>query len=412
MKKIALLLTLLFAQINFAQYADPNYPIPTTGYGSDGLHPVAVETFANANFPGRTINVYHPADISTPVPTIFYSHAFGGNDPENIIGMLQFVAKKGYAIVFVPYQTLATTTVTERYTNLKAGFRTAAQNYPNIIRTDKVGFMGHSFGGGASFSIANEFFITDGWGANGRFIYALAQWYSYFADNDVLGSYPDNTKVLIEVFADDTTNDHRMAIDVFNRINVSASEKDYLLVSSNTVNNYNYEAVHILPNTATAFDALDYYAYYRFIDALADYSFNANLAGKAVALGHGNSAQVTMPGEMAPLQSFATPTPFHLQSFYEFPCSGADNPRANYCTVAAIDDIYANNVVIYPNPVTELLNVTTLSPTLEINVYTLLGQKVLGYSVQQNFATINLQAIQKGVYLLEVNGSMHKILKN
>ena len=102
MKKIALLLTILLAQAVLAQYADPNFPIPASGYGSDGTHAVAVETFPNVNFLGHTINVYHPADITTPVPTIFYSHAFVGTDPQNIIGMLEFVAKKGYGLRTIP----------------------------------------------------------------------------------------------------------------------------------------------------------------------------------------------------------------------------------------------------------------------------------------------------------------------
>ncbi|MFP9113274.1 T9SS type A sorting domain-containing protein [Flavobacterium sp. RHBU_3] len=414
MKKYFYLLALALSQIAFAQYADPNYAIPATGYGSDGSHTVAVETFANVNFAGHTINIYHPGDISTPVPTIFYSHAYGGNDPENIIGMLEFVAKKGYAIVYVPYQTLATTTIQQRYDNLKAGFRKAAQDYPNIISTDKVGFMGHSFGGGASFAIAQELFTNDGWGTNGRFIYALAQWYSYFADNSLLDNYPDNTKVLIEVFADDSTNDHRMAIDVFNHLNVSAAEKDYVLVSSSTVNGYNYEATHSLPNTATAFDALDYYAYYRFIDALADYAFNGNTAGKDVALGHGSTAQVTMPGEMTPLQSFSNPYPLHLQSYYEFPCNNADdNPRIDYCTTTAgIEEISNNVVSIYPNPATEVINITTTLATLSINIYSTMGQQVNHYELNQNAATINMQALPKGMYLVEVNGIAHKVIRN
>lgn len=412
MKKITVVLLGLLAQMTMAQYADPNFPIPATGYGSDGTHPVAVETFPNLNFLGHTINVYHPADVTTPVPTIFYSHAFAGNDPENIIGMLEFVAKKGYAIVYVPYQTLATTTITERYDNLKAGFRRAAQLYPGIIRTDKVGFMGHSFGGGASFNIANEFFTTDGWGANGRFIYALAQWYSYFADDTLLGSYPDNTKVLIEVFSEDTTNDHRMAIDIFNHLNVAAAEKDYIVVPSSTVNGYNYQAIHSLPNNSSAFDALDYYAYYRFIDALADYSFNGNTDGKNVALGHGSAAQVTMPGAMAALQSLANPFPFRLQSYYEFPCNFSENPRIDYCTTAGIDEAKPNEITLYPNPVADVLNITTLSPSLDINIYNNIGQKVNHYSIKQNFANINIQTLPQGIYLVEVNGSTHKIIRN
>src|SRR6476619_1330727 len=111
-----LLLVLLWAPAR-AQYADPNYPKPTTGYGADGPHPVATLSFPNLNFLGRNIEVYYPADATGRVPTIFYSHAFGGNLSANISGVLEFAARKGYAIVFVPYQTTGVT-VADRYTNL------------------------------------------------------------------------------------------------------------------------------------------------------------------------------------------------------------------------------------------------------------------------------------------------------
>ena len=146
MKKLLLLLgTLLAFFIATAQYSDPNIPKPTSGYGADASHTVAVKSFVNPAYPSRNIVIYHPGDIATKVPTIFYSHGYGGNSPVSITGMLEFVAKKGYAIVFVPYQTLITT-VEENYDNLLNGFRKAARVYPGIIDTTKVGFMGQVCG--------------------------------------------------------------------------------------------------------------------------------------------------------------------------------------------------------------------------------------------------------------------------
>lgn len=143
---------------------------PTSGYGADGSHSVASVSFTNLNFITKDIVVYYPSGIEAPVPTIFYSHAYGGDDPNNISGFLNFVAKKGYAVVFVPYQTVGVT-VAERYTNLLQGFTKAARRYPNIIDTTKVGFVGHSFGGGAVFANAYYCFTTLNWGLSGRFIF-------------------------------------------------------------------------------------------------------------------------------------------------------------------------------------------------------------------------------------------------
>jgi acetyl esterase/lipase len=52
-------------------------------------------------------------------------------------------------VVFVPYRTVDIS-VDHRYQTLWEGFIKAATDYPNIIDTQKVGFMGHSFGGGAT----------------------------------------------------------------------------------------------------------------------------------------------------------------------------------------------------------------------------------------------------------------------
>jgi len=415
MKKFFVLLAIITSLNHaFSQYADPNFPKPATGYGCDGSHPVAVETFNNVNFNGHTINIYHPADVTTPVPTIFYSHAYGGNDPENIIGVLNFIASKGYAVVFVPYQTLATVTVPERYANLIAGFRKAAQNYPDIIDTAKAGFLGHSFGGAASFGISHELFTVDGWGQEGRFVYALAQWYAYSLSNDNLTSYPDNIKVLVEVFNQDTTNDHRMAIDVFNHLGVAAAEKDFIAVPSSTVNSYTYQAIHNLPNVSAAFDALDYYAYYRLLDALIDYSFNGNINGKNVALGHGSAEQVEMPGTMANLVSYANPVAQYPQETYDYPCNNVDeNPRVVYCEeTTGVAEFNKEDLVLYPNPANGYLNIKGNNiGGMHISVTNSLGQQIGKYTAHQNEFTLNTTALQPGLYFVTVNGITHKFIK-
>ncbi|MXN90343.1 T9SS type A sorting domain-containing protein [Flavobacterium sp. Sd200] len=404
---------LLFISISgYAQYADPNFPIPATGYGSNGLYTVAVESLVNLNFIGHPIKVYHPAEVTTAVPTIFYSHAYGGTDPENIIGILEFIAKKGYAVVFVPYATANTVTIDERYQTLVNGFGRAATNYPDIIDTTRVGFLGHSFGGGASFGISHQFF-EEGWGTNGRFIYALAQWYSYIDPAD-LTTFPEDVKVLFEIFNDDDTNDHRMAVDIFNRINTPAAEKDFLLVSSSTVNGYNYVADHVLPNTAAAYDALDYYAYYRLLDALCDYTFNGNLDGKNVALGHGSVEQVTMPQGMGNLQQLNQPTVSYPQDHYLWRCDDEMNPRAEFCddVTASTPPFVLNIVKLYPNPVNSSLSIEKIdSKSLDIIISNSLGRRIYQYNFDNKTTTLDVSNLERGIYFISINGILQKFMK-
>lgn len=307
---------------------------PSGGYGKDGNYTVAKVSFASPTYTGKLVEVFYPKEATGPVPVIFYSHPYGGEESSYNIGLYGFIAKKGYAVVFAPYPTTGVS-IDDRYNTLWQSFKKAVANYPNMLDTRKVGFMGHSFGGGASFALGHRAFTQEGWGANGRFLFVMAQWYAHQLTDSMLQSFPANTRLITEVFNDDVTNDHRLAIDIFKNINIPAAEKDYILVKKTELPGYTYTAAHDLPNTRNAYDAYDYYVVYRLLDALADYSFNGNAAAKNTALGNGSAAQVTLPSyngqALTPLTVTDNPTPLFLQSKYLFPCGSTDNPRKSNC---------------------------------------------------------------------------------
>lgn len=400
--QILLLSFVVLFNVNGQTYTGP-IPKPTSGYGVDGSYTVATQSFANPNFSGHNIVIYYPAGITSPVPTIFYSHAFGGNDPNNISGFLNFVAKKGYAVVFVPYQTAGN--VQNKYTNLLEGFTKAAHDYPNIIDTTKVGFVGHSFGGGASFANAYHCFTTLNWGQSGRFIFAMAQWYSYNITQTELQSFPSDVKLLTIVYENDETNDQRMANDIFNTINIPTSEKDYLRVKSDTISGYAYVADHVVPNNSH-FDALDYYAYYRLFDAMCDYVFNGNLAGKDVALGGGSTNQISMLGGMHNLVHSEAPTFANAQSTYQFPCSSSDNPRQDHCDeVLAVAETPTNaKFSMFPNPANTILYIETDKGISQIDIFNSQGQLVKTAKTKN----VPISELTSGLYFVKLtltNGS-------
>ncbi|XZF16112.1 T9SS type A sorting domain-containing protein [Chitinophagaceae bacterium MMS25-I14] len=425
--KFKLLLLLIICKTVLATgqvsvYNDPNFPKPASGYGSDGTHTVGIDSFINPAFPSQYIRVYHPSDITAKVPTIFYSHAFGGFDPKGVDGMLYFVAKKGYAIVFVPYQT-AGVTVENRYANLLNGFQLAARKDTSVIDTTKVGFLGWSFGGGATYANAYTCFTTFNWGSNGRFMYTLAPWYTYNISQSQLLAFPANTKFITEVFDDDSTNDHRMAMDIFNTIGIPDSSRDFLLLRPDTIGGYIYVANHSVPNTSggsSQFNAFDYYGYYRLLDALCDYTFNGNPAGKNMALGHGNAAQVTMPAGLKNLVEYTSPAPVYQQNKYEYPCSDTMNPRSAYCPeiittgISTVSPAPTPELTIYPNPATSAITVKIPANTSvpDLAVYNTIGQLIFSEKFfTLSVISIDLTDFPKGLYVLTAGGRSYKFVR-
>lgn len=411
--KILFSLTLVLPFLAGAQYSDPNIGKPTSGYGSDGTYTVASEAFNNVNFNGQDIVIYHPQEITTPVPTIFYSHAYGGNNPLYIKGLTDFVAKKGYAFVFVPYQTTGVS-VPLRYENLLEGFQKAARDYPNIIDTTRVGFMGHSFGAGASFGNSFTCFTENNWGSNGRFIYASAQWYSYNISQNDLQNFPGDVKLVTEIYESDSTNDHRLAADIFRNISISTAEKDFLILPRDTVNGYVYLADHNTPNTVIALNAHDYYGIYRVLDALADYTWNGSVAAKNVCLGNGSVAQVTLPGGLKPMIQTDAPYITRSMNSYEFPCDSTINLRINYCEpLSSMEELNFRELEIYPNPIQSAFVLKTTHVLADFHLADVFGHE-LPIRVQKlvegyQFETENLE---DGFYFLQTNFGVVQLIKD
>lgn len=389
----------------FGQVYTGPIPKPSDGYGSDGIYPVSVQSFENPNFPSEDIKIYYPSGMTSSVPTLFYCHAYGGSNPLHVIGLLNFFARKGYAVVFVPYQTAGLITVNDRYINLLEGFRKSARDFPNIIDTTRVGFLGHSFGGGAVVGISYKCFSENGWGQNGRFICPSAPWYSFNISQTELLSFPLDTKMLTFVYENDSINDHRMAAEIFNNINIPISEKDFIKVLSSTLDGYDYFAGHGLPTTVVTVDALDYYAYYRLIDALCDYTFNGSLIGKEIALGNGNPDQITMPSGIENLVQTDAPVATHPESIYLFPCSTEANPRQAYCDEVAVSIHTPGNdheIFIFPNPGRDHLNIIAGRAILNIDIFNLAGQLIKSPKSSGVEANFSISEFVSGIYFVKI----------
>jgi hypothetical protein len=196
-------------------------------------------------------------------------------------------------------------------------------------------------------------------------------------------------------------------MDIFNNIAIPDSIKDCLIVYSDTIGGYIYEADHTLPPQYTnsgEFDALDFYVTFRLLDALADYSFNGNQTAKNVALGNGSLAQLNMGGQLKNLTHSNNPSPIYPESIYTNPCSDIQNVRSSFCgTIASTEELIneTDQLNIYPNPTQGKISfIPSLNyNNIKISIYSSQGLKIMEVKNQTN---IDLADLNNGVYFTAI----------
>lgn len=287
-----LFLAVAFVLLQPSATAQNTIPPIASGYGANGTFTVMDERFASPLFPTENVHVFRPAERSSVAPVIFFAPGFGATDPANYRPLINHIVSRGYALVFSPFQVIAGdgSVYEKRYDTIFAGYEEAVRRYGNFLDLSRVGFIGHSYGGGASFAMVQRGAVGKGWGNRGVFVFTLAPWYVYEITTRQLLSFPAHAKLLVQVYDNDTVNDHRIAKEVFERVGLPASEKDFVLLRSDQQQGLELDASHGTPSGQTP-NALDYYGIWRLFDALADYAFNGTAAGKELALGNGNAQQ-------------------------------------------------------------------------------------------------------------------------
>ncbi|WP_432672702.1 choice-of-anchor J domain-containing protein [Flavobacterium sp. SM2513] len=81
---------------------------------------------------------------------------------------------------------------------------------------------------------------------------------------------------------------------------------------------------------------------------------------------------------------------------------GIDDFKVEYAPNLSNSDFDTTNVSYYPNPVKEVLTLTSTQNISSIVVYNLLGQKVSDNSVNATSAKIDMSALSKGSYIVKV----------
>ena len=262
--------------------------LPLAGeYGGSGQFAVTRQSIPNPNAPAP-ISVFVPSG-ATPqnrVPVVFFAHGFGGVSYQFYEALMRQLASNGYIVVFSPYTSSLIATHSARYNQLWNGFQTAVQQYGAIMDTTRIGFAGHSYGAGATPEMARRA-IGQGWGANGLFLFVMAAWYNWGTN---MQEIPARTKMIVQVYWDDGTNDHLISQnDIWNKLPQIAERKWQVIRASQTFCSLN--AGHSVPltdglgQTSAVTDGYDHWGVWRRLHALSDYTFTGNQAAKTIAFG-------------------------------------------------------------------------------------------------------------------------------
>lgn len=86
------------------------------------------------------------------------------------------------------------------------------------------------------------------------------------------------------------------------------------------------------------------------------------------------------------------------------------NLVANFAEITGIDDVEAAIESLWPNPTADIVNVS-VSHTIEAVLYDLSGRRVATYTLNEGNNTLDLSALQSGVYMLRTEGTVSKIVK-
>jgi hypothetical protein len=298
MKKISLILILAILFVNAltvrAQIAQctglKTTTLPLAGdYGGFGQFAVTRQTIPNPDPTAPApVSVFVPSNATAQnkVPVVFFAHGFGGTSYVFYEKLLQQLASNGYIVVFSPYTSNIFATHTVRYNQLWNGFLVAAEQNAQIMDTTKTGFAGHSYGAGATPEMARRG-AAQGWGANGLFMFIMASWYNWGTN---LNQIPATTKMIVQVYWDDETNQHLISQnDIWDKLPQITERKWQVIRRSQTYcalsANHTVPVTDGLGQTDAALNGYDAWGVWRRLHALSDYTFSGNQTARGIAFG-------------------------------------------------------------------------------------------------------------------------------
>jgi len=312
-------------------------------YGAMGEHPVRKLSMpspwpAYSGNTERNIDLYFPSNVPGKKPTVFFIAGWGMYHSEQYKSFLYFIASQGFNAVFIPYtggDAIGNPTV---LLDILDGIVDGP--WKSVINTDKVGYSGHSSGGGLIFYLAQQ---RPNWGTQGRFLFPVAAWWGFHLAETGNIQLPANTNMIVQVGDDDNGTDPRQNIDFLLHSNISVERKSYLYLPGDANHPSNHQIIYSkFENGIYSYDALDQVGLYRPLESLMRYSFGTpgGDTWKAIGLPDDGDANynvmdtingISVLSTDDPLANHNVPIPLEQDLDSRYLCSKSGNSRYKMC---------------------------------------------------------------------------------
>ena len=206
-------------------------------------------------------------------PLAVVAHGYLGVFDFAYAGLLNHLVSRGFVVVFpawpIEYDP------DKQYDVVDTGARLAVET-SGRVDLDRVGFVGHSYGGGMLPWLLRQA-AARGWGSEALWATALAPWFSMLLPDGPI-EVPSHTRYTTVHYRDDVLVDARIGIEVLDSLTIPRSQRLHLTTRTDQHRSPILSADHLgpvsfeLPWLGTlSTDALDLWAW-RVIDATASCS--------------------------------------------------------------------------------------------------------------------------------------------
>jgi hypothetical protein len=261
-------------------------PQPTAGTpGGDGSCGLAESSVPNPR-PGATlpVHVYEPTGTAAAVqgggrcdgskrPTVFVAHGFGLSDPASYRALVVHLVSVGNVVVYPSYDVrdhdgdgdTDRADLEESYRVVDEGLLAAVGATPRVD-TSRVGWWGHSHGGGMIPWLVQQG-AARGWGTRALWMSNVAQAYTQLVGEGAI-SVPAHAQSMTVAFEHDALADKRLGIDVYESLTLPPDQKRHVMVKTDVHGQPPMLAEHGAPSAGDGqADAIDFLLW-RYADLL------------------------------------------------------------------------------------------------------------------------------------------------